>query len=110
MIRYIFCFTFRCLKQINLNQNTSINKPKTTHELQNDIKAIEPIPNKNTDSYSQKMDNIIKSVSHGKKATNSSTIKKRLNKWIAKEYKPTHFLTVQLPINGLLKNINRLIF
>lgn len=51
------------------------------------------------------MGNIIKSVSHGKKATNSSTIKKRLNKWIAKEYKPTHFLTVQLPENKKTKDL-----
>lgn len=101
----ILFYISRCANNGNLNQNTSINKPKTTHELQNDIKAIEPIPNKNTDSYSQKMDNIIKSVSQGKKATNSSTIKKRLNKWIAKEYKPTHFLTVQLPENKKTKDL-----
>ena len=76
----ILFYISRCDNNGNLNQNTHINKPKTTHELQNDIKAIEPIPNKNPDSYSQKMGNIIKSVSQGKKATNSSTIKKRLNK------------------------------
>ena len=55
MIWYIFCFTFRCLKQINLKQNTHINKPKTTPDSQNDVNVSKPIPNKNTESYGQKM-------------------------------------------------------
>ena len=50
----IVTYISRCTNNENLNQNTSINKPKTTHELQNDIKAIEPIPNKNSESMDKK--------------------------------------------------------
>lgn len=54
MIRYIFCFTFRCLKQINLKQNTHINKPKTTHNKPFNKNPSNPISNKNLESYGQK--------------------------------------------------------
>lgn len=93
------------LNNLNFNQNTHINKPKTTPELQNSLDIIKPIPNDITDSYGQKIDSFVKSIYSDKKHLTPDVIRKILNEWIAQEYNPTHFLTIQLLDNQKTKDL-----
>ena len=95
----------KCLNNLNFNQNTHINKPKSTPELQNSLDIIKPIPNDITDSYGQKIDSSVKSIYSDKKHLTPDTIIKIFNEWITQEYNPTHFLTVQLPDNQKTKDL-----
>ena len=91
---YTSPFISKCLKPVNLNQNTSINKPKSTRSEQISMKANKPIPNKTLESGGQKTRHL-----------KSETIKHKLNNWLTKVYQPTHFLTIQLPENKKNKNL-----
>lgn len=91
---YTSPFISKCLKPVNLNQNTSINKPKSTRSEQISMKANKPIPNKTLESRGQKTRHL-----------KSETIKHKLNNWLTKVYQPTHFLTIQLPENKKNKNL-----
>lgn len=86
-------------------ENTSIEISKTVTGLINDEFLIQPKQNKNTESYGQKIDSFVKSIYSDKKHLTPNTIRKILNEWIAQEYNPTHFLTVQLPDNQKTKDL-----
>lgn len=90
---YTSPFISKCLKPVNLNQNTSINKLKSARSEQISMKANKPIPNKTLESGGQKTRHL-----------KSETIKHELNNWLTKVYQPTHFLTIQLPENWKSKN------
>lgn len=49
-------FISKCFEPVNLSQNTSINKPKSTRGKQIRINVIKPIPNKWLESGGQKQD------------------------------------------------------
>jgi hypothetical protein len=85
-------------------QNTSINKLKSLHDKPFSPNLSNPILNKSLNSGSQKMDSFIKSLFCYKNRLNTDDIKKILNQWIGKEYKPTHLFTVQLPENWKSNN------
>ena len=95
----------KCLNNLNFNQNTHINKPKSIPNYQNSSDIIKPIPNDIADSYGQKIDSFVKSIYSDKKHLTPDTIRKIFNEWIAQEYNPTHFLTVQLPDNQKTKDL-----
>lgn len=95
----------KCLNNLSFNQNTHINKPKSTPESLNSLDIIKPKQNKNTESYGQKIDSSVKSIYSDKKHLTPDIIRKILNEWIAQEYNPTHFLTVQLPDNQKTKDL-----
>ena len=54
-----------------------------------------PIPNKTTESYGQKIESYV-----------SVPIKEEFNKWLNDTFKPTYFLTVQLPDNKKSANLD----
>lgn len=86
-------FIRKCLKTVNLSQNTSISKPKSAQNIPIANNPSKPIPNKTIDSKSQKT-----------KYLKTEIIKQALNDWITGIYEPTHFLTVQLPENWKSKS------
>ena len=98
-------YTFIRLYNSHRQENTSIEIPKTVTGLINDEFLIQPKQNKNTESYGQKIDSFVKSIYSDKKHLTPNTIRKILNEWIAQEYNPTHFLTVQLPDNQKTKDL-----
>ena len=98
-------YTFIRLYNSHWQENISI---EISTGLINDDFLIQPKQNKNTESYAQKID----SLYSDKKLLTPDIIRKILNEWIAQEYNPTHFLTVQLPdnqkTNDLYISINHL--
>lgn len=89
----------KCSNPANPSQNTSIKNQKSARGKQIDTKVIKPIPNETTESYGQKTDSFVKLLCRCKNLLSADDTKKILNEWIGREYKPTHFLTLQLPEN-----------
>lgn len=98
-IVYAATSIYKCFNQSNLNQNTSIKNQKSTHNKPINENLSKPIPNKTTESYGQKTDSFVKLLCRCKNSLSADDTKKILNEWIGREYKPTHFLTLQLPEN-----------
>lgn len=78
----------KCLKNVIPNQNTSINKPKTTRNQPIYKNLSKPIPNLATEPCNQKT-----------RYLKSEGVKQKLNEWLTGVYKPTHLLTIRLPEN-----------
>lgn len=89
----------KCSNPANPSQNTSIKNQKSARGKQIDTKVIKPIPNETTESCGQKTDSFVKLLCRCKNLLSADDTKKILNEWIGREYKPTHFLTLQLPEN-----------
>ena len=89
----------KCSNPANPSQNTSIKNQKAARGKQIDTKVIKPIPNETTESCGQKTDSFVKLLCRCKNLLSADDTKKILNEWIGREYKPTHFLTLQLPEN-----------
>lgn len=98
-IVYAATSIYKCFNQSNLNQNTSIKNQKSPHNKPINENLSKPIPNKTTESYGQKTDSFVKLLCRCKNLLSADDTKKILNEWIGREYKPTHFLTLQLPEN-----------
>lgn len=89
----------KCSNPANPSQNTSIKNQKSAHNKPFSENLSKPIPDKTTESYGQKTDSFVKSLFGCKNSLSADDTKKILNEWIGREYKPTHFLTLQLPEN-----------
>ena len=92
-IVYKMPFIYKCFNSANFNQNMSINKPKSARNQPFNKNLSKPIPKETTESRGQKM-----------VYNKSALIKREFNNWLTGVYRPTHFLTVQLPEN--LKTAN----
>ncbi len=90
MTRIVYTTPSTCKSSLstNFSQNTSINNPKSPHNKLLNENLSKPIPNKTTESCGQKT-----------RYLKADDIKASLNNWLTGIYKPTHFLTLQLPEN-----------
>ncbi len=95
-----------CSNNHNPEANTHTDKPKTAHNKPNYTSLSKPIPNKKAESYGQKIKSFVKSLFPTYKRLNPDFIKFELNKWIDKEYRPTHFISIQLPEHIKSANFN----
>ena len=85
-------------------QNTHMNQPKSFRDKRFSPDLSNPILNKYFNTDSQKMDSFVKSLFCYTSRLKADNVRKILNEWIGKEYKPTHLFTIQLPENWKSNN------